>query len=360
MNIQQLPNHTLTDPALRSAWDRRAVAARGGDMHQGAAFAADRSRRSITTIALDADGTPLLVCLRRLPLIGLSVASISRGPAVPTDAQTDETLLIPRLLQRVGAWLRKEAGVIELRVDPWLPASDAIEAEWRRAGFAPCEESFFSKNAMWIRATARAGATEGEVFSLLGSSKRNQVNAARRSEIKIVRLPREGSASALEEAAELVNETASRREFAKIDREQTLLTWADLMSAGQMEVWLARDADGSAIAVETAIRHGERLTSHHAGSRTDGRPTSAGVGALLKWTLIETARQEGRIADLGGADVVGHRQVPQPGDKMYGLYDHKRSFGAEWVEMSGAHRIVLDPPRYALRSALRTALRLGR
>ena len=115
-----------------------------------------------------------------------------------------------------------------------------------------------------------------------------------------------------------------------------------------------------AIAVETAIRHGERLTSHHAGSRTDGRPTSAGVGALLKWTLIETARQEGRIADLGGADVVGHRQVPQPGDKMYGLYDHKRSFGAEWVEMSGAHRIVLDPPRYALRSALRTALRLGR
>ena len=123
---------------------------------------------------------------------------------------------------------------------------------------------------------------------------------------------------------------------------------------------LARDADGSAIAVETAIRHGERLTSHHAGSRTDGRPTSAGVGALLKWTLIETARQEGRIADLGGADVVGHRQVPQPGDKMYGLYDHKRSFGAEWVEMSGAHRIVLDPPRYALRSALRTALRLGR
>ena len=173
-------------------------------MHQGAAFAADRSRRSITTIALDADGTPLLVCLRRLPLIGLSVASISRGPAAPTDAQADETLLIPRLLQRVGAWLRKEAGVIELRVDPWLPASDAIEAEWRRAGFAPCEESFFSKNAMWIRATARVGATEGEVFSLLGSSKRNQVNAARRSEIKIVRLPREGSASALEEAAALV------------------------------------------------------------------------------------------------------------------------------------------------------------
>jgi hypothetical protein len=45
---------------------------------------------------------------------------------------------------------------------------------------------------------------------------------------------------------------------------------------------------------------------------------------------------------------------------MFGLYDHKRAFGAEWVAMSGAHRIVLDSRRYALRSALRTVLRSGR
>jgi hypothetical protein len=45
---------------------------------------------------------------------------------------------------------------------------------------------------------------------------------------------------------------------------------------------------------------------------------------------------------------------------MYGLYDYKRAFGAEWMAMSGAHRIVLDPRRYALRSAIRTVLRAGR
>ena len=360
MSIERAPMGTLTDPVLRAAWDQRAVAAPGGDMHQGSAFAADRARRSIRTLPLYVDGAPLLVCIRSLPLLGLSVASISRGPAISADASDAERASTPGRLQRVGEWLHKEEGVVELRVDPWLPASDALEAEWLRVGFSPCDESFFSKNAMWIRATARPGVTEEETFSLLGSSKRNQVNAARRSEIQVVRLHPDRDSVALKEAASLVNETAVRREFSQINPEQTLLTWSDLMRAGQMEVWVARDAQGVAIAVETALRHGERLTSHHAGSREVGPATPAGAGALLRWTLIEAARQEGRIADLGGADVAGYREIPQPGEKMYGLYDHKRAFGAEWVAMSGAHRVVLDPRRYALRSAVRRLLRVGR
>jgi hypothetical protein len=33
---------------------------------------------------------------------------------------------------------------------------------------------------------------------------------------------------------------------------------------------------------------------------------------------------------------------------MWGLYQHKRSFGAEWLELSGAHEKVLDANRYRL------------
>ncbi len=157
MSIERAPVGTLTDPALRAAWDQRAVAAPGGDMHQGAAFAADRARRSIRTLPLYVDGAPLLVCIRSLPLLGLSVASTSRGPAAPADAPDAERASVPERLQRVGEWLRKEEGVVELRVDPWLPASDALEAEWLRAGFSPCDESFFSKHAMWIRDHGAAG-----------------------------------------------------------------------------------------------------------------------------------------------------------------------------------------------------------
>jgi lipid II:glycine glycyltransferase (peptidoglycan interpeptide bridge formation enzyme) len=31
---------------------------------------------------------------------------------------------------------------------------------------------------------------------------------------------------------------------------------------------------------------------------------------------------------------------------MFGLYQHKRSFGAEWVELPGAHERVLNSTRY--------------
>ena len=42
---------------------------------------------------------------------------------------------------------------------------------------------------------------------------------------------------------------------------------------------------------------------------------------------------------------------------MWGLYQHKRSFGGVWLELSGAHERVLDPGRYRLGRAM---TRLGR
>ena len=33
---------------------------------------------------------------------------------------------------------------------------------------------------------------------------------------------------------------------------------------------------------------------------------------------------------------------------MAGLYEHKRSFGASWVAMTGAHERVLRPTRNAI------------
>ena len=57
-------------------------------------------------------------------------------------------------------------------------------------------------------------------------------------------------------------------------------------------------------------------------------------------------RGHGAEMDLGGVDVAGARRVPAPGEPMYGLYEHKRSFGAEWLELAGAHERVLRPRRY--------------
>jgi lipid II:glycine glycyltransferase (peptidoglycan interpeptide bridge formation enzyme) len=55
--------------------------------------------------------------------------------------------------------------------------------------------------------------------------------------------------------------------------------------------------------------------------------------------------------DLGGVDVPGARHEPRPGEAMYGLYQHKRSFGAVFVEQAGAHERVLRPIHLALARA---------
>jgi len=60
--------------------------------------------------------------------------------------------------------------------------------------------------------------------------------------------------------------------------------------------------------------------------------------------------------DLGGVDVAGARREPREGEPMYGLYQHKRSFGAEWLELTGAHERIIDAGRYRVgRVAARVA-----
>jgi hypothetical protein len=61
--------------------------------------------------------------------------------------------------------------------------------------------------------------------------------------------------------------------------------------------------------------------------------------------------------DLGGVDVAGARREPLPGEPTYGLFEHKRSFGATWVALAGAHERVARAWRYA---AGRAAARAGR
>jgi lipid II:glycine glycyltransferase (peptidoglycan interpeptide bridge formation enzyme) len=64
--------------------------------------------------------------------------------------------------------------------------------------------------------------------------------------------------------------------------------------------------------------------------------------------------------DLGGVDVAGSRREPREGEPMWGLYQHKRSFGAEWVELTGAYERVIDPMRYRLGRVASAAMRILR
>ncbi|HZL14832.1 MAG TPA: hypothetical protein VFC97_01860, partial [Verrucomicrobiae bacterium] len=112
-------------------------------------------------------------------------------------------------------------------------------------------------------------------------------------------------------------------------------------------------------------RNGERLTYAHSGDVVGLRRAHPGASRLILWRALQLAAREGRgELDLGGVDVAGARSEPRPGDPMYGLLEFKRSFGGRWVELSGAHELVLHPARARAGAAMarvgRGARRLAR
>jgi len=82
----------------------------------------------------------------------------------------------------------------------------------------------------------------------------------------------------------------------------------------------------------------------------------------LRWRAIQLAIREGRTEmDLGGVDVAGARNEPREGDPLYGLYQHKASFGGRWLELTGAYERVYDARGYQVgRLASRAARLVGR
>ncbi|HET7494166.1 MAG TPA: GNAT family N-acetyltransferase, partial [Candidatus Limnocylindrales bacterium] len=146
---------------------------------------------------------------------------------------------------------------------------------------------------------------------------------------------------------------------------QVFLDWWTAAHAAGLLVYLeARDPvdDARALGGLILYRHGGRLSTVHSADAPGVREAHPGVMHLLRWRAIQLAIREGCTEmDLGGVDTAPDHREPGEGDPMAGLYEHKRSFGASWVEMTGAHERVMRPMRYAIgRAAARVARLVGR
>jgi len=73
---------------------------------------------------------------------------------------------------------------------------------------------------------------------------------------------------------------------------------------------------------------------------------------FIDWWLA--ALEAGMLVYLDARDGSDRSRSLGP---MAGLYEHKRSFGAHWVAMTGAHERVMRPSRYSIG---RVAARLDR
>ena len=346
-------------------WDAHTVDVLGGHVYQSLAWA-DHRRASgwQPRFAVWPGGPAALILLRPWPLIGGFSAYIPRGP-IPIG---EPGASVKRLFL-LRACLR-DAGVDVLATDPEVPADSEYARRVREMGFHPIEEIQPSRHRISL---PLVGSDEEGAFEAIAKSTRQRIRKAEKDGIAVIRhdgrvgldgvgqdfaAPAEPTATALDRFYDLLLETGERRNFSFGPRMNFLAWWEAAHAAGHLIHLEARAVDGEPLAGLLLYRHGERLSTVHSGDHSTARRDHPGALHLLRWRAIQLAIREGRAEmDLGGADVAGARREPREGEPMWGLYQHKLSFGGHWLELAGAHELVIRQNRY---QAGRLLARIGR
>jgi lipid II:glycine glycyltransferase (peptidoglycan interpeptide bridge formation enzyme) len=194
-----------------------------------------------------------------------------------------------------------------------------------------------------------AGRSEADVFAGIAKGTRQRIRHAESSGVEIATLSAAVAADAradLDAFYDLLRGTGDRRGFTFGPRAEFVGWWEKALAAGHLVALMAR-RDRALVAGLLVYRHGRRLSTVHSADDASTRSNEPGVLHLLRWRAIQLAIAEGcDEMDLGGADIAGARRIPEKGEPTYGLYEHKRAFGAEWVDLAGAHEYVADRLRY--------------
>ena len=364
-----------TDAELAD-WDARTVHVPGGHVYQSRAWAEQRTRLGWQPRHLVLHGDHgALVLLRPFPWIGGASAYVPRGPVV---APGEDPAAAAARVASVGEWLAGR-GVDFIATDAEVPAANPTYGSALRAsGYRAIAEIQPSRHRVSL--TLEPGADDASVRAGLSKSTRQRINAAE-GEGEGVVITRYDTAGwdgdhplferpvrplddVLGGFATLLEGTGQRRGFRFGPRRVFLDWWQAAHAAGLLVYLEARDHARRELALGGLVlyRHGTRLSTVHSGDAPGVRDTHPGVMHLLRWRAIQLAIREGRDEmDLGGVDIGPDHEEPTKGDPMAGLYEHKRSFGASWVEMTGAHERVIRPWRYAAgRLAARAARSVGR
>lgn len=364
--VRELDGDELAD------WDARAVDAPGGHVLQGRAWAEHRRARGWRPRFLAVGEGRVLALERPWPMIGGSSAYVPRGPAGAAARSGEDAA---RALVAVAAHLAA-SGVDVVAADAEVPAADeAYRRRIRQAGFRPIEELQPSRHRMTLPLPVDGDAET--VLRGVAKATRQRIRRAERDGVVVARHdartpadgpgqglvpPAESAEPALERFYALLRATGDRRGFGFAGPEEFVAWWRRALAAGHLVLLEAREPGGGEVLGGLLLyRHGERLSTVHSADVAARRRDFPGTMHLLRWRAIELALREGRCEmDLGGVDVPGARREPAEGEPMHGLWEHKRSFGATWLELSGAHERVVRPWRYAAGRVAARAARMAR
>jgi lipid II:glycine glycyltransferase (peptidoglycan interpeptide bridge formation enzyme) len=331
-------------PSAPHGWDERAVAVPGGHVMQSSPWASYRAGLGVEPRFLTfEDGSVALATLRRSPLLPGVEAAVRKGPA-----HRDEPSELGAA--RAGGLLEWAAsvGARDLILDPERPFDQAYEAAMDRSGFQVAEGLEPSIHVM--RLELPAGTDETTLANGLSKATRQRIRAAERAGTSV---RQDATGDRLPDLLVLMRQRASALGIPLQRRDAFLEGGRTLLRAGLARLLVA-EHDGAVVGGLFLYRHGGIHATAYSADDAARRDDLPGTMHLVRWTAIRDALHDGASAiELGGVDLPGHRALPGPGQPGRGLYEHKRGFGAVWVERAPPRRIVLRPGAEQLARARR-------
>jgi lipid II:glycine glycyltransferase (peptidoglycan interpeptide bridge formation enzyme) len=325
---------TGTTTAAPADWNSRTVDPPGGHVMQGTAWADHRrSQGASPRFVTFSDGAAALVVLRRRRLAPGLVASARKGPILgdrPPEAIADRAAALADAVRDLGA--------TDLFVDPEVDADPGYAEAMARAGFEVTAEVQPSIHVMRLRLPP--GGDADALQRSFAKSTRQRIRAAREA----------GTTVRIDEAGDRLagfgDLLVARAEDLHIDMRPDLgylAFWRRLIDARLARLYVA-EHDGELLGGVLVYVQGGGLATAYSADDATRRRARPGTMHLVRATLLGDAVRDGAThVDLGGVDLPGRRTPPKPGDPNHGLYEHKASFGARWVEREPARRIVLRP-----------------
>lgn len=268
----------------------------------------------------------MMVQSKAIPLTGRSIAYSPRGPVF--DAGRPDAL---RLLLE-AAWTGEKPAV--LRLDPYCTAGDERCRMLQEASCAAMNAEWSHWNnpryVMWLDISQGIDSVYGKISSKM----RNEI----RKPEKIGVTFRKGRAADLAAFCALMRGTAEHKDIPMHDNGYYLALYEKLTAANMLGLFLAEHED-KAVACGMSVKYGDRAWLLYAASSKEHFRLRA--NRALQMRMIEWAVDQGcSLYDMRGSATL---YPPGKSDRGYGVYEFKKSFGAELVVLAPYFNYVPGP-----------------
>lgn len=274
-----------------------------------------------------------LVVVRQLPLLG-PVGYVSNGPVVAEGAPRDA--VVDALTEAMATATRRRLRC--LFVQPPAGAHDISERLLAR-GFRPSDAGIAPS------ATVRLdlGPDLEELRGGLAKSNRKRSRSWADRGVTV----RMGAAADVPVIAELLDSTASHRDFEAFSPEYLRTMYRVLAPSGHLVVFVA-ELDGSPVAFRVLTASGGVLKQRLSGTDRSPRALKEGVAAASVWHAVVWAKAHGfREYDFGGITVRSavalERGEPIPAGPLDGIDRFKTSFGGRPMRYPQPVELISPP-----------------